>query len=97
MNKKIQDELKDDLREKYDLSQLKNPIKGKYYQQYQQGYKVNVHHEDGTTKVEHFEPTKTDNVIILDPDVKSYFPNSESVNSTLRSLIELIPSQKYQK
>ena len=30
-------------------------------------------------------------VIILDPDVKKYFPNSESVNATLRSLIKLIP------
>lgn len=94
MNKKIQDELNDDLREEYDLSQLKNSIKGKYYQQYQQGYKVNVHYEDGTTKVKHFESAKTDNVIILDPDVKIYFPNSESVNSTLRSLIELIPNHK---
>jgi hypothetical protein len=33
--------------------------------------------------------------IILDPDVKIYFPNSESVNSTLRSLIKLIPQQKW--
>jgi hypothetical protein len=31
------------------------------------------------------------NMIILDPDVKQYFPDSESVNSTLRSLIKLIP------
>jgi hypothetical protein len=26
MNEKIQDELEDDLREEYDLSQLKNPV-----------------------------------------------------------------------
>jgi len=30
MNEKIQDELEDDLREEYDLSQLKNPVRGKY-------------------------------------------------------------------
>ncbi len=45
--------------------------------------------EDGTSTVEHFPPQ--DDLIVLDPDVKIYFPNSESVNSTLRSLIKLIP------
>jgi hypothetical protein len=91
MNEKIQDELEDDLREEYDLSQLKNPVRGKYYQQYRKGHSVTIHHEDGTKTVEHF-PARND-VIILDPDVKKYFPNSESVNSTLRSLIKLIPQQ----
>ena len=32
-------------------------------------------------------------VIILEPDVKKYFPDSESVNKTLRNLIKLIPKQ----
>ena len=54
-------------------------------------YSVTIHHEDGTETIEHF-PARND-VIILDPDVKKYFPNSESVNSTLRSLIKLIPQQ----
>lgn len=89
MNEKIQDELEDDLREEYDLSQLKNPVRGQYYQQYREGHSVTIHHEDGTKTVEHF-PSQND-VIILDPDVKKYFPNSESVNATLRSLIKLIP------
>ncbi|MBS9388853.1 MAG: hypothetical protein HEQ33_08150 [Dolichospermum sp. WA123] len=91
MNEKIQYELEDDLKEEYDLSQLKNPIRGKYSQRYQQGYSVTIHHEDGTTTVEHFP--KQNDIIILDPDVKQYFPNSESVNSTLRSLIKLIPQK----
>jgi hypothetical protein len=91
MNEKIQDELEDDLREEYDLSQLKNPVRGKYYQQYREGHSVTIHHEDGTKTVEHF-PAQND-VIILDSDVKKYFPNSASVNATLRSLIKLIPQQ----
>ena len=37
MNEKIQYELEDDLKEEYDLSQLKNPIRGKYSQRYQEG------------------------------------------------------------
>ena len=55
------------------------------------GHSVTIHHEDGTKTVEHF-PAQND-VIILDSDVKKYFPNSESVNATLRSLIKLIPQQ----
>ncbi|WP_201788428.1 hypothetical protein, partial [Trichormus sp. NMC-1] len=84
-------ELDDDLKEEYDLSQLKNPIQGKYYQQYQEGYSVTIHNEDGTTTVKNF-PSQND-IIVLDPDVKQYFPDSESVNSTLRSLIKLIPQK----
>ncbi|MBD2568525.1 hypothetical protein [Anabaena lutea] len=91
MNEKIQYELDDDLKEEYDLSQLKNPIRGKYYQQYQEGYSVTIHHEDRTTTVENFP--KQNDIIVLDPDVKQYFPDSESVNSTLRSLIKLIPKR----
>ena len=88
MSDEIQYELEDDLREEYDLTELKNPVRGKYYQQYRKGHSVTIHHEDGTT-VEHFPPQ--DDLIVLDPDVKIYFPDSESVNSTLRSLIKLIP------
>lgn len=89
MGDEIQYELEDNLREEYDLTKLKNPVLGKYYQQYRKGHSVTIHYEDGTTTVEHFSPQ--DDLIILDPDVKIYFPNSESVNTTLRSLIKLIP------
>jgi hypothetical protein len=89
MSNEIQYELEDKLREEYDLGELKNPVRGKYYQQYRKGHSVTIHHEDGTTSVEYFPPQ--DDLIILDPDVKIYFPNSASVNSTLRSLIKLIP------
>jgi hypothetical protein len=91
MNEKIQHELNDELKEEYDLSQLKNPIRGKYYQRYQEGYSVTIHHENSTTTVENFP--KQNDIIVLDPDVKQYFPNSESVNSALRSLIKLIPKK----
>lgn len=62
----------------------------RYYEQYKKGHTVTIHCEDGTTKVEHY-PSENHDVIILDADVKKYFPDSESVNSTLRSLIKLIP------
>ena len=31
---------------------------------------------------------------MLEPDVKKYFPDSESVNHALRTLIELIPTKR---
>ena len=33
------------------------------------------------------------NVVILDPDVAQYFPDTESVNEALRSLISVIDRQ----
>ena len=38
------------------------------------------------------EYAKGTNVIVLDPDVSAYFPNKESVNESLRSLIKLATS-----
>ncbi len=78
----------EDILPEYDFTK---GVRGKHYQQYQKGHSVTIHYEDGTTKVEHFPPQNNSDVIILDPDVKKYFPDSESVNSTLRSLIKLIP------
>jgi hypothetical protein len=54
MNEKIQYEIEDDLKEEYDLSQLKNPIRGKYSQRYQEGYSVTIHHEYGKTTGKNF-------------------------------------------
>jgi len=34
------------------------------------------------------------NVVVLDPDVAKAFPNAEAVNRSLRSLAEIIRSQK---
>jgi hypothetical protein len=31
---------------------------------------------------------------MLEPDVQEYFPDSQSVNHALRTLIELIPSKR---
>ncbi|MEO5886257.1 MAG: hypothetical protein ABIQ77_01210, partial [Anaerolineales bacterium] len=47
--------------------------------------------EDGTITVRQFVPRE--NAVVLDPDVKVYFPDSDSVNRALRLLIELIPQR----
>ncbi|HEX6799842.1 MAG TPA: hypothetical protein VF116_19180 [Ktedonobacterales bacterium] len=39
------------------------------------------------------EITAPAGVVVLDPDVRAYFPDSETVNRVLRDLIRLIPQR----
>ncbi len=78
------------MRDEYDFSGTKG-VRGKYYQSYRQGHTVNIQQEDGTIIVHKF--TLEDGAVMLDSDVKKYFPDSESVNTALRNLIELIPNK----
>ena len=66
-------------------------MRGEYAKALQNGYSVRVLNEDGTVTVRDFVPKE--HTILLDPDVKAYFPDSERVNRTLRSLINLIPEK----
>ncbi|HEX4954643.1 MAG TPA: hypothetical protein VF017_14725 [Thermoanaerobaculia bacterium] len=66
-------------------------VRGKHAKAYAQGHAVVVHHSDGTTTTTHF--TLEDGAVLLAPDVRRYFPDSESVNEALRSLIKLASSQ----
>ena len=80
-----------DMLPEYDFKGEKG-IRGKYYRAMQQGYTVRIINEDGTVTLQQFEPKA--GTVTLDPDVRDYFPDSESVNRALRSLIELIPEKK---
>jgi hypothetical protein len=53
--------------------------------------KITVRMEDGTSETYVVNPGRRSQIVALDPDVSEYFPDSESVNRTLRSLIALIP------
>jgi hypothetical protein len=79
----------DDMQPEYDFS---HGVRGKHANAMRQGYTVTVHKLDGTT--EERDVTLPKGVIALDPDVQAYFPDSETVNRALRSLIDLIPRQK---
>lgn len=83
---------KQDMRSEYDFSSMKGAVRGKYYRAYRAGHKVEIHKLDGSTSVQYFK--LEDGAIMLEPDVKKYFPNSESVNKALRSLIQIIPSKR---
>lgn len=81
----------DDMLPEYNF-EGKKAIRGKYAGAMQNGYSVRVTKEDGTVTIQHFIPKE--NAVVLDPDVKAYFPDSESVNHALRSLINLIPEKR---
>ena len=72
----------------YDFSG-KEGVRGKYYRAYQQGHTVKIHEKDGSVSVQYF--TLEEGAVLLDPDVREYFPDSESVNRALRGLIRLVP------
>ena len=79
----------DDMRAEYDFT---GGVRGKHYRAMMGGYTVTIHKADGTTLVKEVKPAE--GAVILEPDVRKYFPDSDSVNATLRSLIRLIPSQR---
>ena len=78
----------DEMRTEYNLAGKKG-VRGKYYRDYRRGHTVRISRADGKIVTQHF--TLQEGAVMLEPDVKQFFPNSESVNKALRSLISLIP------
>jgi hypothetical protein len=80
----------DDMRAEYDFT---GGTRGKHYRAMQAGYTITIHHADGTTEVKEVKPQE--GAVVLAPDVREYFPDAESVNTALRSLIKLIPRKRH--
>jgi hypothetical protein len=78
----------DEMLPEYDFTSKKG-IRGKYYQAYRRGHTVRICQEDGSVNVKYF--TLAEGSVMLEPDVRRYFPDSKTVNDALRSLIDLIP------
>ncbi len=72
----------DEMQKEYDFS---HGVRGKHYNAYRAGHIVRVTKQDGTVEERHF--TLADGAIMLDPDLRKSFPDSESVNKALRSLL----------
>jgi hypothetical protein len=79
----------DEMLPEYDFSR---GTRGKHARQFERGHTVKVHKTDGTTSVQQY--TLADGAVLLAPDVRKYFGDSESVNDALRSLIKLIPQKR---
>ena len=70
----------------------KKGMRGKYYAGQNQSHDVHIQHGDGTVTKRHFDSLQK--VILLDADVAVHFPDSESVNHTLRTLVALVPDKQ---
>lgn len=75
----------DEMLPEYDFSKAE---RGKFYKPLNKGYSTHVHHADGTTVINRY--TLAEGTVLLEPDVRAVFPDSESVNDALRSLIDLM-------
>jgi hypothetical protein len=73
----------------YDFSR-KQGVRGKYYQAYRQGHTVRVTQEDGTATTQYF--TLDDGAVLLAPDVRKYFPDSESVKESVNQALRVSSS-----
>lgn len=76
------------MRTEYDF---KGGVRGKHYKAMQGGYTIIIHKADGTTVVKEVMPKE--GAVVLEPDIRAYFPDSESVNRALRCLIPLLPKK----
>jgi hypothetical protein len=71
----------DEMRVEYDFSQ---EVRRKHFHDYRAGHSLQVRKEDGSVEEHHF--TLEYGAVMLDPDLKARFPDSESVNKALHSL-----------
>jgi hypothetical protein len=80
------------MRSEYDF---RGGVRGKHHKALQAGYTVTIHKADGTTVLK--EVTPKEGAVILEPEVRAYFPDSESVNRALRCLIPLMSKKRMTK
>jgi len=71
-----------EMRPEYDFS---GGVRGKHHTRYREGHVVRILSEEGRVTVRYF--TKKDGAVMLDPDVRIRFPDSESVNRALRGVM----------
>jgi len=81
----------DDLRPEYDF---RGAVRGRHHKPLHEGYSVHIQHPDGTTEVQY--GALVEGMVILQPDVRQYFPDSDAVSAALRSLIALMETLPYQ-
>lgn len=77
---------RNEMRAEYDFS---GGVRGKHYRARLRGYVIRIRKPDGTTEIREID---REGSVVLEPDVRKYFPNSKAVNRALRTLIEIIPS-----
>jgi hypothetical protein len=81
-----------DMRSEYNF---RGGVRGKHYKAMRAGYTITIHNADGTRTVKEVVPKE--GTVVLEPDIRRYFPDSDSVNRTLRCLIPLLPPKRRAK
>ena len=89
MSKRSRAKPVDKMLPEYDFS---GGVRGKHARDYEPAHTVKIHKTDGTTIVQNFK--LEEGAVVLAPDVREYFPDSETVNEALRTLIRLIPRKR---
>lgn len=70
------------MKAEYDFSK---GVRGKHYRAYCSGHTVRITKADGL--IEEHQFTLEDGAVMLDPDLREQFPDSDAVNKALRSLV----------
>lgn len=70
---------------------MKGAVRGKYAKAYRAGHTVRVHKEDGSVEERHY--SIKDGAVLLAPDVRRFFSDSEAVNQALRAIISVMPKR----
>lgn len=91
-NDKIAKAEGNNMRTEYDF---KGGVRGKHYKTMQSGYTITIHKANGTTVVKEVMPKE--DAVVIEPDIRAYFPDSESVNRALRCLIPLLSIKRKAK
>lgn len=86
MNDKKANDSEPDMLAEYDFS---NSIRGKHAEAYGNEVLVTIHKADGTTEQRSY--SMPEGAVVVDSDLRPYFPNAKAVNRALRVLVELIP------
>ncbi len=84
-----------EMQAEYDFASMKGGVRGKYTQSYRTGHTVKIHQDDGTTLVQHFN--LEEGAVVIEPDLREYFPDAEAVNTALRCLVPLMPKKRKSK
>ena len=67
-------------------------LRGKHCVAYRQGHTVKVRQDDGAITVQKFVPDS--DAVVIDRDIRAYFPDAESINKALRALIGIMPHKQ---
>jgi len=79
----------DAMRAEYDFT---GGVRGKHHKALREGYSVKVRRTDRTIQVQ--QVRREEGTVVLEPDVRKYFPDSEAVNAALRCLIPLVSKKR---